>query len=152
MTQLKAELIEQFPSEHEERPVGIVVANMELAVVPLSDLSLHEEYDAKRVHLLAERMAIDRLQRNPIILGRGNNRSLIHLDGATRIQALRQLKCPHAVAQIVNYRDNSSISLEAWSHVTCLDRTTLQAVIRLFPGCRLDEVDSDEAGSGLSRQ
>jgi hypothetical protein len=152
MMQLKAELVEPSPSEHEGRCVGIVIGNMELAVVPLSDLSLHEEYDAKRAHLLAERIALDRLQRNPIILGRSNNGSLIHLDGATRIQALRQLKCPHAVAQIVNYRDDSSITLEVWSHVTRLDLATLQSVVRLFSGCRLDKVDSDEAGGGLSRR
>lgn len=151
MRQLNAELIEQSPPEHEERPVGLVIGNIELAVVPLSDLFLHEEYDAKRAHLLAERIAIDQLQRNPIILGRSDNRALIHLDGATRIQAFRQLKCPHAVAQIVNYRDDASIALGAWSHVTRLDPATLPSVARLFSGCRLDKVDSGEVGSRLSR-
>jgi len=54
--------------------------------------------------------------RNPPILGRHPSLdSLIVLDGATRVTALRALGAPHILAQVIDY-DDAAIELHTWSH------------------------------------
>lgn len=93
------------------------VAFPTLRVVPLDQCLLHEETDVVRVERLAARLATDGLLRNPPILGRHDGvESLIVLDGATRVTALRSMGMPHVVAQVVDY-DDALIQLHAWTHV-----------------------------------
>ncbi|SEP08029.1 hypothetical protein SAMN02990966_03863 [Rhodospirillales bacterium URHD0017] len=123
-----------------------------LELVLLADIHLHEEYDDERADILEARMAADRLQRHPVILGRTGERSLVHLDGATRIQVLRRLGCRHVAAQIVDYRDEAAISLLTWSHLTCLDESTLLRLAQAFPACSLERMNGHEAAAGLAQR
>jgi hypothetical protein len=98
----------------------------DLQIVPLERCVLHDETDTDRVERLVARISADGIVRNPPILGRhADLDTLIVLDGATRVTALRLLGAPHILAQVVDY-DDAAIELHTWSHV--LSGITLHAL------------------------
>ena len=123
---------------------GSVMPSAEVTLVSLSEIYLHEEHDPKRVQLLAAAIANEHCQRHPIILGDVKNGALIHLDGATRIKALQQLKCQHVAAQVLNYKDEGAISLNTWSHLTRLTITSLQRLAGSSQHYSLERLRGDD--------
>ncbi len=91
-----------------------------LEVVPLLDILLHEDYDAARAVPLGKAIARAGMQRHPVILARTGEGTLLQLDGANRLTALRRLHCRHVVAQVVDYSHPEVVSLQAWVHLTRL--------------------------------
>jgi hypothetical protein len=85
------------------------------------------------------------------MLGRVENQPLVHLDGATRIAALRQLRCRHVAAQVVNYRDDEAVLLGTWSHITTLNPSTLLRSAQLWPGCVVEWTDCSAASAQLAQ-
>lgn len=86
-----------------------------LQVVNLSQVRSHEGYDPLRVRRLVASLNEQKFLRNPLIVTERSDRYIV-LDGATRIQALRELSIPHVVVQVVNY-DDDCIRLDQWNHV-----------------------------------
>jgi hypothetical protein len=128
---------------------GGAVRPARVELIELDEIRLHESCDAGRVHLLARAIDTDGLQRHPIIVGRVENRPLVHLDGATRIAALRQLRCQHVAAQVVDYCNYEAVSLETWSHITTLSPSTLLRAARSWSGCVVEPTDCSAAHAGL---
>jgi hypothetical protein len=123
---------------------------IKVQLVPMADIYLHEDHDDTRVERLRWTIEQDRLQRHPIILGHIDDRFLLHLDGATRIKALQQLKCRHIAAQIVNYADDAAISLCTWAHVTRLDYSALQRITRSLPACSIEKLGDQSVVEALA--
>ena len=75
-------------------PVGAPATIPEaLDVVALDDILLHEDADP-----LGQALERDGVQRHPVILAHTPEGSLLQLDGANRVTALRRLRCRHVVA------------------------------------------------------
>src|SRR5581483_3330233 len=78
---------------------------LNLSIVSLDDVLLHEEIEHKRVDKLIERLRADRVLKNPPIVTKvenGDTTRYIVLDGASRSTALRELNVPDILVQIVD--------------------------------------------------
>src|SRR5512140_3521369 len=110
---------------------------LRLAIVPLNSVVLHEEIEAKRIERLVTRLSEDRVLRNPPIATevrapQGWLRYVV-LDGASRTSALRKLKIPDIVVQIVDYH-SPLIHLQSWNHLLLdVDPAELRAEIMAIP-------------------
>ncbi len=84
----------------------------DLRVVPLERLILHEAHDADRLARLRERIRGEGVQRHPVIVAPHGGDYLV-LDGAHRVQALTELGCRYALAQVTEPPSRA----ESWGHV-----------------------------------
>lgn len=92
---------------------------LNLAIVALQDVILHEEIERVRVEKIRERLQNDRLLKNPPIVTQardGDTLRYIVLDGASRTSALRALRVPDVLVQIVDYH-SPKLKLESWHHL-----------------------------------
>lgn len=85
-----------------------------LRVVPLEKIRRHEQIDPFRVGRLAERIASEGIQVNPMVCYQAADGSFVLLDGATRTEALKALGLVHGVIQVV---EPDKVNLETWHHV-----------------------------------
>jgi phosphoglycerate dehydrogenase-like enzyme len=93
---------------------------LSLEVVPVEQVSPHEQIDDKRVSRLVERLEQETWLINPPIVTYWNDRYII-LDGATRFTALQRIGCPHVIVQVVDaHRDD--FQLHTWYHVISSER------------------------------
>jgi hypothetical protein len=122
-----------------------------LQLIGLDDVRLHENCDPERANTLASAIATDGLQRHPIIVGRVENRPLVHLDGATRIAALRLLGCRHVAAQVVDYASDEAVTLETWSHITSVSPARLLRATQSWSACLVEWTDCNTAGARLEQ-
>lgn len=84
----------------------------DLRVVPLDSLRLHEAHDDDRLSLLADRIREEGVQRHPVIAASQGDEYLV-LDGAHRVQALRNLGCQFALVQEIELPEKA----ESWGHL-----------------------------------
>ncbi len=84
----------------------------DLRVVPLGSLKLHEAHDGSRLSLLAERIREEGVQRHPVIISPQGDDYLV-LDGAHRVQVLKNLGCEFVLAQEIEPPEKA----ESWGHL-----------------------------------
>lgn len=89
--------------------------HLDLRIVALSDVLLHEETDPERVQRLRSAVLDANVLRNPPIVAETSDGRFVVLDGATRTTAIRALGCPHILVQVVRY--GIDVELEAWYHL-----------------------------------
>lgn len=92
---------------------------LKLAIVALQDVILHEEIEYVRVEKIRDRLQQDRLLKNPPIVTQARDRDTLRyivLDGASRTSALRALRVPDVLVQIVDYH-SPKLKLESWHHL-----------------------------------
>jgi hypothetical protein len=92
---------------------------LNLAIVPLPAVLLHEEIEHRRVEKLVERLKTDRVLKNPPIVTQvqeGSEIRYVVLDGASRASALHQLQAPDILVQIVDYH-SPDLKLDSWNHL-----------------------------------
>ncbi len=97
---------------------------LNLSIVSLQNVFLHEEIEYRRVDKLVERLRVDRILKNPPMVAQapdGDATRYIVLDGASRSSALRALNVPDILVQIVEYH-SPQVKLESWNHLL-LDTT-----------------------------
>src|SRR5512135_401724 len=89
----------------------------DLRIVSVSDLVLHEEYDAQRSQLMTAHLQSDGILKNPPVVApiNGDQRYVV-LDGANRVTALQLLGFSHSLVQVVNCEDQDLI-LDSWYHL-----------------------------------
>src|SRR5581483_10724667 len=106
--------------------------------VELAEIVPHEAHDPQRVARLAERIAEDgRLSNPPVVVAWG--RHYVVLDGATRVQALKQAGYPHAVVQVVSSND-AHLHAGTWNHVISGESIgDLLDTLRGVPGLQIIE-------------
>lgn len=93
----------------------------DLRIVSLERLILHEAHDPDRLARLRERMEAEGVQRNPVIVASHGDGYLV-LDGAHRLQTLRELGCKLILVQTTEPPE----AAESWGHV--LDEGTLSGL------------------------
>ncbi|CAN5655115.1 bifunctional transcriptional regulator/O-phospho-L-serine synthase SbnI [soil metagenome] len=84
----------------------------DLRIAPLDRLSLHEAHDSRRLSLLAQRIREEGVQRHPVIISPQRDDYLV-LDGAHRVQALKNLGCKFVLAQEIAPPEKA----ESWGHL-----------------------------------
>jgi len=125
---------------------------LSLEVVPVEQVSPHEQIDEKRVARLMERLQHEARLINPPIVTFWNERYII-LDGATRFTALQRLGYPHIIVQVVDaHRDD--FELHTWYHVISGDRpfVDLTADLSAEKGLQLSTVTVEEAQSAVNER
>lgn len=122
-----------------------------LRIVHLDDVVLHEEIENKRVEKLVGRIKQDRLLKNPPITAQFEDKYIV-LDGASRTTALRRIRCPDIVVQIVDYL-NPGVTLETWNHM--LRDAPAQEIfnsINDLPDLFIEKTSLDVANRALDRR
>lgn len=114
-----------------------------LEVVPISQVTPHEQIDEKRVTRLMKRLQNESRLINPPIVTEWNDRYVI-LDGATRFTSLKRLNYPHIIVQIVDAR-RDDFDLHTWYHVISSKKpvTDLFAQLREIDGIMLEPLRGD---------
>lgn len=129
---------------------------LQLRIVPLADVLLHEETEPRRVDRLMQRIQEDRMLRNPPVVTEARNAQgqpkYIVLDGASRTSALRALRCRDLLVQIVDYAA-PDVRLESWNHLLLdVPPEELRSRIAALPGLALIDMDSISAQDALERR
>ena len=110
----------------------------DLRIVSLERLILHEAHDPNRLARLRQRMEAEGVQRNPIIVAPHGDDYLV-LDGAHRLQTLKELGCKLALVQLAE----SPEVAESWGHIV--------GGGRLLEFRAVEEVEVSDGGSWLAR-
>lgn len=86
---------------------------MEIKIVPLADLSIHELTIPAALDRIKQEIQSEAVLRHPMIV---DSRTLVVLDGMHRVAALRGLGCHLAPVCLVDYQ-NPAIELHAWYRI-----------------------------------
>ena len=124
-----------------------------LQFVAAGDLVLHEQHDASRTNPLAERLRRDRMLKNPPVVApiNGDGRFVV-LDGANRSTALKQMRIPHVVVQVVDYEDPELV-LDTWYHLVAeIPPEDFSRAIQNIPGIVFDQAPLMHARAALARR
>jgi hypothetical protein len=88
-----------------------------IRILATKSLVTHEDADPRRFTRLADRISQDGfLKHPPVVAAIPDSDQYVVLDGANRVTALKTLKVPHLVVQIVSY-SAPGIRLDTWYHV-----------------------------------
>lgn len=119
----------------------------QLRILPLDNLTLHEDHDRQRMGPLIEQLRAQGLLRNPPIvmpLEGGTGRYMV-LDGANRVASLQEMGFPHIVAQVMQ-ADDPRLNLQTWNHVVWgMNPQTLMRDIRKIKGLKAVKVDTEKS-------
>ncbi|MBE9524137.1 MAG: hypothetical protein IMY76_03495, partial [Chloroflexi bacterium] len=86
-----------------------------LRIVPTEKVFPHELFDQKRVNRLAQSLTTARVLKNPPLVMETEKGYMV-LDGATRSAAMRQMRLPHMLVQVLK-TDTKGLQLKTWYHV-----------------------------------
>ena len=123
-----------------------------LEVVPISEVTPHEQIDEKRVTRLMQRLQNESRLINPPIVTFWQDRYVV-LDGATRFTALKRLGYPHMIVQVVEAaRDD--FELHTWYHVISseLPVAELFAQLHQIEGLILQPLPAEELQEAFREQ
>lgn len=128
---------------------------LNLCIVSLQNVVLHEEIEIKRVNKLIERLRTDRVLKNPPMVAQVNDtetQRYVVLDGASRTSALRALNVRDALVQIVNYH-SPQVQLDSWHHLL-LDITPsgLRRELDEVSCVSMVEMEEEQAQSELNQR
>ncbi len=122
-----------------------------LRLVPLNDVLLHEQVEARRVDRLITQLRSDWLLKNPPIVTQYDGKYIL-LDGATRVTALKRIHCRDVVVQIVDYA-MPGLVLETWNHMLLdLPADQLLGTLARIPGVRLQPTSAEGAEQALNER
>lgn len=123
----------------------------DLRIFQTERLIPHEDSDPRRITKLAQRLLREgRLKNPPIVAKIPNTDNCIILDGANRVEAFKELRIHHIVAQMVSYADPGVI-LDTWYHVVAgIDEDKFEELIEHVPGLQLRQCSLEDARAALT--
>lgn len=130
-------------------------AEIDLRIVPLNRVLLHEGHDPHGVARMVMALERDGMLRHPPIVTQVQDATddiplFIVLDGATRTTALRKMGCRDILVQVVDYA-SPNVSLSAWYHLLQgIAPEDLLAQIRSIPGAHVVNTDAHHAQAALA--
>jgi hypothetical protein len=163
-----------FPASHSETPSGKATApcslqprdaltvcatplfsppslQVQLRVVSLHAVLLHEHIETSRVERLIAQLQNDQLLKNPPIVVAADAYYLV-LDGATRITALQSIGCCDVVVQLVEY-DTPGLKLETWNHLLVdVPLDEFFATLHRWPDLRIEPMVWEQAERALAQR
>ncbi|OGG21316.1 hypothetical protein A3D03_00570 [Candidatus Gottesmanbacteria bacterium RIFCSPHIGHO2_02_FULL_40_13] len=87
-----------------------------LKIIDLDKILPHEEYDAGRAEPLVENLKKIQTLLNPILVTHLEGDRYVQLDGMNRFTAIKLMKIPSILTQVLDYNDQASVDLSTWSH------------------------------------
>lgn len=91
--------------------------NEKLKIVPIKSLVTYEDYDPVRTEKIVDNIVKSSHFINPIIIGTiGQKNKFLVIDGANRLQAMKNLGAKYISAQVVDYLNPEEIELRANEH------------------------------------
>lgn len=126
-------------------------SQLQLRIVPLDEIVLHEQYDPLRVDRLVGLLRKEQVLNNPILVTQlpGTEKYVV-LDGATRVSSLCELGCRDALAQVIDYND-PGIGIGRWHHLLRgIPAEIFLADIEQIPGVRLELTTLADAERALA--
>lgn len=117
-----------------------------LTFIEIDRVLLHEKHDHQRTTPLIERIRESGFFRNPPVVAplTGSGGRYMVLDGANRLNALKEMGFPHVLVQVVK-PDAPGLALENWNHVVWeMDSKDFLTSIRDIPGANLDPTDDED--------
>ena len=121
----------------------------DLRILPLEQITPHEDHDERRIVALAERVQRDArcVVRNPPIVAPLGDGRFVVLDGANRTSALRYLEYPDAIVQMVDY---ASVQLSTWNHMVIeFQGESIEQDIGQIPGLAMEQCTREQAAGSL---
>ncbi len=113
---------------------------LSLQILPSEKVLPHEQIDPARVARLVSRLEKEKTLKNPPIVTEWDGNYVV-LDGATRVTALKEMKCKYIAAQVVPH-SSDSLTVEAWRHVIQgISPKKLLQLIEDLPEVRYVQVD-----------
>ncbi|AEM38552.1 ParB domain protein nuclease [Pyrolobus fumarii 1A] len=95
------------------KPTNLRVRGKDVVLVPISELSVHEEVNPARVTRMARVILSSRVVEKPILV---DEKTLVIIDGHHRYNALRAIGTRYAPAILLDYsRDVEGIGAGSWS-------------------------------------
>lgn len=85
-----------------------------LQLIEIYKIMLHEPYEPARLIKIKNAINLERVVRNPIIALSLDNDKYLVLDGAHRLNALKEMGCRRVPLQIV---DSNQLVIQAWHHL-----------------------------------
>ncbi len=124
-------------------------ASLDLRIVPVPQLRLHEDFDPWRAKRLVINLSHQGVLKNPLIVTELAD-TFIVLDGATRATALAEMGVAHALVQVVRYGD-PSVTLQTWNHVLVgIPSSSLLQELGRIPNLRSLSADLPEVQAALN--
>ncbi|MBI4673107.1 MAG: hypothetical protein HY741_15740 [Chloroflexi bacterium] len=129
-------------------------AELDLRIVPLHRVLLHEGHDPHGVARMVMALEHDGMLRHPPIVTQldtdPDEPLYVVLDGATRTTALRKMGSRDILVQVVDYA-SPHVSLSAWNHLLQgIAPEDLLAQIHNVPGAHVVETDTHHADAALA--
>ena len=120
----------------------------ELRIIPINQITYHEEPDEERATKLTEFIRKEnRLKNPPVVATYGNDHHYILLDGANRITALRRLNIPDVLVQVIELFDPGLIFLH-WHHaIEHFSKDQFLAHLDGIEGINVEKLASSEISS-----
>jgi hypothetical protein len=120
-----------------------MIKQLNLKIVPTEKVILHEHVDPLRVKTLMETLRERAVLKNPIVVTEADGDYVV-LDGATRSTALKTMKIPSALVQVVDYT-SADIQLHNWHHAI-IGMTTNQLLTKIgeVEGLKSSQSNMDE--------
>lgn len=120
---------------------------MNLAVVPLDKVLLHEMIDPRRVENLIQKFDASDVFTNPPIVVAFNGHYVV-LDGATRVSAFKKKGYPHIIVQIL--KELEKCTLDTWFHaIRKIDTDRLLAILSELPEITVAKSDLETVQAGM---
>ncbi|MCX7567706.1 ParB N-terminal domain-containing protein [Sulfitobacter sp. F26169L] len=93
-------------------------------LIPIADVSPHEEVDASHVDHIMTAIVTDRVIKRPLIVARGCKTLL---DGHHRYHALRLLEVDFLPCVVVDYDDRSLVEVDSWREGEVVTREIIRS-------------------------
>ncbi|MBH0157219.1 MAG: ParB N-terminal domain-containing protein [Bacillota bacterium] len=112
-----------------------------LQLIDINRIMLHEPYEPARLSKIKNAIKLDGVIRNPIIALHLENEKYLVLDGAHRLNALKEMGCLRVPIQIV---DPNHVRINAWHHIVpagkWFEELTKHPSIEVTKKVRADEI------------
>lgn len=92
-----------------------------LRILPIDSLAVYEKHDPNRTPPLLKKIAADDAFFNPIVVAQKDD-TMVLIDGANRIEALKELGMKSVLVNVVDYADDQAVELRNNVHFLRLDK------------------------------
>ena len=105
-----------------------------LKVIDLDKILPHEEYDSSRAEPLVANLKKSQILLNPILVTHLEGDRYVQLDGMNRFTAMKLMKVPSILTQVLDYNDQASVDLSTWSHFNKIQKDDFLELISKITG------------------
>lgn len=118
-----------------------------MQILPISSLSIYEKFDPLRTEILYNKIKKEKIFKDPIVVARLQGKYIV-VDGANRLEAVRQNGYEKILANVVDYSDVKQVVLTNNAHFLNIDQKALCDILEKN-GIKLHRSDKESAKERL---